>query len=829
MSAILVPPSGSSSFAQQGSVDWVALSGSSVQFSVAVLARLSKAGIDAFTLRFGQAICCNFALEPRAQELVSDAIHKAKKYPSYGDLMWFGFGIKDIVTDLADTEEGLTLVALCATLSTTYNSTFAAQVIRELCVLCKAPQSFTPALRQWRTLVELCAGILASSHFVTLATGFRRLICGHLGLPFDIRHHPTTSIALAEAIMTLARISKRSLVSAKISGALDCAWLAAFAESILSLGIGICDTNGDFFYCSRNCAEAHPQLTILLCTSNTARGGELLLKSKASVIPQGQSLLQKDPAFRDTSLLNWQSPWSSILHDVFGESVDRLLAVQLSTTDDFQTTAFAQYLSCMSLLQRQDSSAKKPDETADFLNQSFLNHPVNPLIWTHPKSSGSSFLSFATKWLPELPARLFDRFPLPREGLGTLPDIMKLGAIALQAIERDCPCKQHQPKSAQQDPSKYDTICLLVMAETIVIFLWILIDSDIDVDILPSITGLANLYTWQLPVNKSWVLRQNVFYASVMNCDYPVLGIDLVFHVLSGVSVSGSPSKHIALQPPALPEIDQLARTGNGICVYHHAVEDPGLPLNTIFRLRVVRGYISYSGFKFKTLFGLNGRYVTDSLKLDDMQGDEPVISVRTVIQETDDETRLEMAYMLDYLEQDCRRKTRWLHLPLLFQTLQSITRNDFCPNGCDSVYDPSVPLSISELHFKSDNSVEEAKQLLKSLRSPVDAWLLYDNNSSPRRQVINIIIGQPLLLYSSVAQSCNWLAPFTDCFKCIVRQLSYYWRPNERDQSLVLLTPKKAMVELPIVAQRVILNRRRGKGTTVELDAPSTGTGQTS
>lgn len=124
MSGTLVPSSGSSNFAQQGSVDWVALSNSSVQFSVAVLARLSKAGVDAYTLRFGQVICCNFALEPRAQELVTEAIRKVKKYPSYGDLMWFGFGIKDIVTDLADTEEGLTLVALCAALSTTYDSLF---------------------------------------------------------------------------------------------------------------------------------------------------------------------------------------------------------------------------------------------------------------------------------------------------------------------------------------------------------------------------------------------------------------------------------------------------------------------------------------------------------------------------------------------------------------------------------------------------------------------------------------------------------------------------------------------------------------------------------
>ena len=793
MSTSLVPSSGSSNFAQQGSVDWVALSGSSVQFSVAVLARLSKAGIDAFTLRFGQAICCNFALEPRAQELVSEAIRKAKKYPSYGELMWFGFGIKDIVTDLADTEEGLTLVALCAALSTTYDSTFAAQVIRELCVLCKAPQSFTPALRQWKTLVELCTGILASSHYVTLANGFRRLICGHLGLPFNIRHPPTTSIALAEAIMTLARISKRNLMSATISGALDCAWLGAFAESILSLDVGVCDTNGDFFYRSRQCAETHPQLIILLCTANTARGGELLLRSKASVIPQGQSLLQKDPALHGTSLLNWQSPWSTILHDVFGESVDRLLVVQLSKIDNGQTTAFAQYLRCISLLQRQDSSAQQHNPTAEALNTSFVNHPVNPLIWTHPNSSGSKFLHFATKWLPELSAHLFDRFPLPHEDFGDLKDILELGKIALEAIGRDCQCVQHQPRSAQRHPNKYDAICLSVMAETIVIFLWILIDSDIDIDVLPSVTGLANLYTWQSPANKSARPRPDAFYASVMNFDYPVLGIDLVFHVLSGVSVSGSPPSH-----SALPATDHLARAGNGICVYHHAVEDPGLPLDTIFRLHVVRGYISYSGFRYKDLCGLNGIYVNDSPKLGDVQGDAPIISVKTVIQETNDETRLEMAYLFDYLDQDCRRRSRWLQLPLLFRRLQSRTMNNICPKGCDGVFDPDVPLSEPRPPYNpvskfDDNRVEEAKQLLKSLRSPVNSWLLCIQPG-----VIDIIIGQPLLLYMLIDQSSLCLASFTDCFKCIIKSLCY--EGFYRSQSLVLVTSTKTMVELPIL-----------------------------
>lgn len=81
------------------------------------------------------------------QERIYDTILKLKKYGWNKDLIWFDFGIKDVVTDLADTDEGLMLGALCATLSNPYDSTIAAIVTRELYMLCKAPQSFTPALR----------------------------------------------------------------------------------------------------------------------------------------------------------------------------------------------------------------------------------------------------------------------------------------------------------------------------------------------------------------------------------------------------------------------------------------------------------------------------------------------------------------------------------------------------------------------------------------------------------------------------------------------------------------------------------------------------------
>ena len=101
MSDALVPRS--TNFQQQGSVDWVELPGRSVQFSVAVLARLSKAGIDPFTLQVGRAVCTNFSLHPIAQGRISDAILALKKFGSYGDIIWFGFGVKHVVTDLTET------------------------------------------------------------------------------------------------------------------------------------------------------------------------------------------------------------------------------------------------------------------------------------------------------------------------------------------------------------------------------------------------------------------------------------------------------------------------------------------------------------------------------------------------------------------------------------------------------------------------------------------------------------------------------------------------------------------------------------------------------
>ena len=755
MSGPLVAANGGPSFAQQGSVDWVALSNSSVQFSVAVLARLSRAGIDAFTLQFGRAICSNFSLEPHAQERIYDAIVKLKKYGSYQNIIWFGFGIKDVITDLADTEEGLTLVALCAALAATYDSMYAAMVIRELCVLCKAPQSFTPAIRQWKALVDLCSGMFANAHFTLVANGFRRLISGHSNRLIG-RHTPTTHSALAGAILMLAKVSKGNLVNTTFSGGIDCAWLAAFAEWILSLDVAICDPSGLLLYRSRGVSDKLPQVTIIVPTTAENAAQEVLIKSRASFIPSGQLLLQKDPAFRGVNLVNWRGSWSTILHEVFYGNIDDLLS---GPTGQY----FKMYIYCVSLLPGPDIAAGQGK--ARYARNSkpyFGNHPVNPLIWTQNDSRGQAFIKFAARRLPEIAACLLTT--TWDDPTGSVDD---LGLFAMHSIESICPCAFHS-QTKQEKLEEEDSVCLQTMAETIAIFLWILLDSDIDEDVLPSITGLANLYTWQSRANKSSGSSSGTFYGPIMNCDFPVLGIDLVFHVLSGVSIPGTPPKN-----ESLPTTDHLARVGNGICVYHCAVEDPNLPLETMFKFRVVCGYISFSGLRFKEICGINGANVDSSLKLCELRGEAPISSVQTFVQEAENETRLEMAYLIHYFNEKAQLASHWLHLPFIFRKLQRRVKYLDCAGNCPALYklessnrlNYSRPVIGPRPLVLNKEEYDKTQEMLSGFKHAGDTWILL---SSPG--LFTIITGRPILLYTLINLSSLCLLPFTDCLSCIMR-----------------------------------------------------------
>ena len=552
MSGTLVPTS--ARFQQQGSVDWVELSGRSVHFSVAVLARLSKAGIDPFTLQVGRAICTNFSLHPIAQGRISDAILALKKFGSYGDVIWFGFGVKHVVTDLAETEEGLTLVALCAALSTTYDSLYGARVLRQLCCLCKAPQLFTPAIRQWKILVELCAGILTTGHFVLVLDGFRRLVSGGRDRSrLEPIRSPTTYSALAEAILTLAQVTNKRLASATFTGGLDCVWLAAVAEWIFSLDVVIYTSDGVMLYRSGSTDRQPPQITLVYLDYKGDGEEETFVSEKTSLISSGCTLFVREDkyALGDIHFFNWRSSWSTILHDTFHESVDELLEGE-------NAYHFVLYLYCSSMEQEFDPRVKGDNTIANNMAGHLPNIFVDPLLWTQENSRGHKFLAFASERLPEL-RHCLKEFKLE---ISSIPrdKFVSYRSTASKNIERGC---------TKHNFGVSSDVCLRNLAKTILDFIWIILASDIDPEIAPSVTGLGNLYRGSAKDQAQQLA--------------------LVFQVLSGLFVD-SEEQALTSSPS-----NYLAMAGAGVCVYRQALADPNSPPDSIFRYRVVSGYITHA------------------------------------------------------------------------------------------------------------------------------------------------------------------------------------------------------------------------------------------
>ena len=213
---------------------------------------------------------------------------------------------------------------------------------------------------------------------------------------------------------------------------------------------------------------------------------------------------------------------------------------------------------------------------------------------------------------------------------------------------------------------------------------------------------------------------------------------------------------------------------GNGICVYYRAVEDPNLPPETMFRLRVVRGYISYSGVLFKEICGFKNVKVDSSLKSYDLRGETPIRSVKTIAQETENETRLEMAYLVHSLNETGQFATHWLHLPLIFRKLQRRSSDLFCAGNCPALYEwkkrknqtSPYPRRVETWPWGLDKEeYDRTQKMLSDFKHASNTWILL---SSPG--LFTIITGQPILLYTLISQSSLCLLSFKDCLSCIMR-----------------------------------------------------------
>lgn len=154
-----------SSFTQQGTVDWVALGQTPIQVTITVLGRLSSAGIEPLTVEFGRAMCSKIPLGAYGEKVLRGAMASLKACSSFGDVIWFGVGVRHILRILVQTAQGASLVALCASLSESHSLSTSALVLYEMSKQSGSPKELMPSFVQLEALVKVCASVLCSITF----------------------------------------------------------------------------------------------------------------------------------------------------------------------------------------------------------------------------------------------------------------------------------------------------------------------------------------------------------------------------------------------------------------------------------------------------------------------------------------------------------------------------------------------------------------------------------------------------------------------------------------------------------------------------------------
>jgi hypothetical protein len=543
------------SFSQQGQVDWVGLANHSVSFTVGVLSRLSKAGVDPLTVVMGRTLFCNMSLSKEGQERVFDALSSLKSFSSFGQVLWFGFGVRHVVHEITGTEEGMTCVAISAALQVSYNSLFAAEVFRELSQSHGAPDSLLPALHQWRALVEVSAGVLTASKFPRLLDGFARILAppqAKTGLPQRLATTPTV---IAQALSLLADVANGRTASCTFAGGIDCAWVAAVAEWLYCLPVEILsEDSSETHYRSSADHPSSAQPPRILIIKSDDGSNPVSAVSKAFILPSGANLIMDSLSRNDrqnlsSSRFERRSEWAHLLTDIFGEAVEYLLQGQ--TGENF---------------------AYLVRNTMNFGRRYYLHLDASYKNLLQPDNETFSY--FAGTRLPELKSCL-DRSARQQD---QRPWNLTSGMAPTMAIKAACGCRHCTPGLAHccYSPMLND-ICLRKVAYTIIGLLRALYNVAVDPNILPSHFYIVRLY-----YESSW--DPNGMHPPGSNTRGP----DTLTKIFAAKESSESDDSERASM------YGWTAYSTQGLCAYYHLLEDPNLSPKDAARIHILPGCIEY-------------------------------------------------------------------------------------------------------------------------------------------------------------------------------------------------------------------------------------------
>lgn len=469
----------SSNFAQQGSLDWVALSTNVVSLSYGMVQRLSGSNLDLHTLNIGCILGGKFKLSHSGQKNISNALKDMKAYAGLQNVLWFGFGMKHPARVIAMTEQGSALVALCAALSECFPHDTAAEILSDMASL-EENLDMTPSCTEWLALIKSCAGILSTTVFPIRAETL-------MGLETD--NKPPDPTDIAKVLNAVSKVTKGEWVSITIHGGKEARWIGALAEWLFDLTVTITNEQDDIVYTS--CPEGRFS-QINICSvirpfpgegaSSTRRTGENMLElaDRTFYIETASDFWDEKKPSRshyaggtiDIPAMNGRVEWKTCLSRVFG-----VLFKDLMKRPD----CVGEIISSVARVYECIATAEEGVPTA-VLETNMLYVET---------SFGAGFVDNLFHWFPELSEA--KPYLDQDSDIQTYKEAIKKYRVSLKVMRDSCGCIKCDTETSKQ--ANLPTVnCQVVLMELIIRMGRLLSVIECAEGLFPKFTGLRKMY-----------------------------------------------------------------------------------------------------------------------------------------------------------------------------------------------------------------------------------------------------------------------------------------------------------------------------------------------
>lgn len=137
----------------------------SVPPSIEDLQRFSSGNIDTWTLTLGQALCSRFKFAPLGHRNIGSALYNLPGEQFQQEQFEIGYGSQHVIHVLLRSADGVALATIVGVLAEYFQEDFVVDFFLLLAKKTNVPASLRPLEDQWRRIVQVLYGVLATSTF----------------------------------------------------------------------------------------------------------------------------------------------------------------------------------------------------------------------------------------------------------------------------------------------------------------------------------------------------------------------------------------------------------------------------------------------------------------------------------------------------------------------------------------------------------------------------------------------------------------------------------------------------------------------------------------